>query len=276
MPNWQTQSGAERLAQLRAAVAQARNNLIEVEADRVDQLAEVNAFEFLFEARVGHLLDTLTRLTEEVGRYNERIQMVRNKQIFGYAYRPADQQFRRTWQPPAAGAPTPPATSPGPDEEARIKQLYRHLARRFHPDLARDEAERSRRTEKMAAVNDAYAARSLTELEALAQETPATIDLEALPAGQTTDQLIQALESELDRCQRRLREIELDVNRLHLRPSVQLSLEVKLARHRGRDLLAEIATDVERKIARQTAERDLLKAQLDQLGPDLWQMSKSK
>jgi hypothetical protein len=47
-----------------------------------------------------------------------------------------------------------------------------------------------------------------------------------------------------------------------------LSIEVKLARGQGRDLLAEIATDYEQKIARKTAERDMLKAQFDQLGPD--------
>jgi hypothetical protein len=49
---------------------------------------------------------------------------------------------------------------------------------------------------------------------------------------------------------------------------VQLSLEVKVARGQGRDLLGEMAADLESKIARKTAERDMLKAQFDQLGPD--------
>jgi hypothetical protein len=71
----------------------------------------------------------------------------------------------------------------------------------------------------------------------------------------------------LERCQHRLREIERELRQLPHRPSVQLSLEVKLARRRGRDLLGELAADVERKVARKTVERDMLKAQLDQLGP---------
>jgi curved DNA-binding protein CbpA len=142
-------------------------------------------------------------------------------------------------------------------DEAEIKRLYRQLARRFHPDLAVDEADRTHRTEKMAAVNNAYAARSLTELVALARE--AKISSQA--PGQTEAQMIQALQAELERCQHRLRQIP------H-RPSVQLSLEVKMARRQGRDLLGQMAKELEHKIARKTVERDLLKAQFAQLGPD--------
>jgi hypothetical protein len=50
---------------------------------------------------------------------------------------------------------------------------------------------------------------------------------------------------------------------------VEFSLEVKAARRQGRDLLAEMAAELESKIARKTAERDMLKAQFDQLGPDM-------
>ena len=65
-----------------------------------------------------------------------------------------------------------------------------------------------------------------------------------------------------------MREIESEVRNLHQRPSVQLSLEVKVARRQGRDFLGEMADEFEAKIARRTVERDMLKAQFDQLGPD--------
>jgi hypothetical protein len=45
---------------------------------------------------------------------------------------------------------------------------------------------------------------------------------------------------------------------------------VKLAKRQGRDLLGEMAADLEHKIARKTAERDFLKSQFDQLGPQTW------
>jgi hypothetical protein len=45
-----------------------------------------------------------------------------------------------------------------------------------------------------------------------------------------------------------------------------MSLEVKLARWQGRDLLAEMAASVEKDLARKRAELDFLETQLKQLG----------
>jgi septal ring factor EnvC (AmiA/AmiB activator) len=251
-----------QLNELRAAVERARTELIEAEARLADQLAAINAFEFEFEARVGHLWDKLDALEAEIERYHDRIQMLRHK------YLSAERQYRRAWQAPPRSAPSPPPQPLAPIDEAHVKQLYRQLARRFHPDLVIDEGERAWRTEKMAAVNAAYAARSLAELEALAQETDTYIHTSRARPGQTEAQLMQALQAELERCQRRLHEIENELRGLPQRPSVKLSLEVKLARRQGRDLLANMASDLEAKIARKTVERDMLKAQFDQLGPE--------
>jgi hypothetical protein len=258
----------EQLYRLRAALEQAQADLIEAEAQLADAMAEVNAFEFEFEARVGYLADRLEALEAEVKRYNDRIQLARSKQIFGVGYVSADEQYQRAWHAPPASAPKPPPRPLGPADEAHVKQLYRQLARRFHPDLAVDDADRAWRTQKMAAINDAYAARSLTELQAIAQEPERFIQIGGARPGQTQEQMVQALQAELARCQRRLREIEGELRSLHLRPSVQLSLEAKLARRQGRDLLGEMIAKLERKIARKTVERDILKAQFDQLGPD--------
>ncbi len=252
----------EQLTRLRAALEQAQAELIEAEAQLADQMAEVNAFEFEFEARVGHLWDKLDALEEEIEGYNDRIQMMRK------GYLSVERQYRRAWQAPPRSALRPPPRPPSPANEVQIKQLYRQLARRFHPDLAAGDADRAWRTEKMTAINAAYAARSLAELQVLAREPDSYIRIGRAPAGQTEAQLVQALQDELARCQRRLRQIEGELRGLHQRPSVQLSMEVRLARRQGRDLLGEMAADLERKITRKTVERDMLKAQFDQLGPE--------
>ena len=49
----------EQLNRLRSELADIQNQLIDAEAELADRLAEVNAFEFEFEARVGHLIDRL-------------------------------------------------------------------------------------------------------------------------------------------------------------------------------------------------------------------------
>jgi chromosome segregation ATPase len=250
------------LARLRREVEQARGELIEAEAELADQLAQVNAFELEFEARAGYLWDRLDALEKEIDDYHDRIHLMRHK------YLPAERQYRRAWQAPPGSAPTPPPRPVSPADEAHIKRLYRQMARRFHPDLAATDAERAYRTEKMAAVNAAYAARSLVELEALAGQPQAGVFTEHVWAGRTEAQLVEALEKEIARCRQRMREIESELRGLPNRPSVQLGLEVKLARRQGRDLLGEMAADLERKIARKTAERDMLEAQFDRLGPD--------
>jgi hypothetical protein len=252
----------EQLKSLRATLEQAQAELIEAEAKLADHMAEVNAFEFEFEAKVGHLWDKLDALEEEIERYQDRIQMMRD------GYLSAERQYRRAWNAPPRSAPTPPPEPLSQADEDQIKRLYRQLARRFHPDLAADVSERAYRTERMAAINDAYAARSRTELEVLAREPDPFIKSGHVQPGQTEAELILALKNELARCQRRTRDIEGEIRSLHQRPSVQLSLEVKLARRRGRDLLGEMADELEAKIARETVERDMLKAQFDQLGPD--------
>ncbi len=257
----------QQLTQLRAELTDIRDQLIEAEADLADQLAEINAFELEFEAKVGHLIDSLEALEKDIQRYNEYIQISRNKKIFGNAHVPVANQYQRAWHAPREWVPTPPPQPLDALSEGEIKKLYRQLARRFHPDLADNEADRRRRTEKMAAINNAYAARSLVELVAIANE-PQIINPKTAPSGQTEAQLVQALKAELIRCKRRLLDIEKETRGLRFRPSVEISLEVKAAARQGRDALAEMSAELAQKIARKTAERDMLKTQFDQLGPD--------
>lgn len=258
----------EKLARLRAELAQVQDELIDAETELADQMADIRAFEAEFEVRAGFLMTQLANLEAEVNDYLDRIQQRRNESIFGTQYRSADEQFRRTWQQPPKPAGPPPPPPPSADEQAQLKKLYRRLARRFHPDLAANEADRLMRTEKMSAINDAYAARSLTELLVFATEmetTTAPAEPVEVRLGQTEADMVQALEKEIGRCRRRIREIDLEMKNLHNRASVELALERKMAQRNGRDLLAEIAADLEKKIARKTVERDMIKSQFDEL-----------
>jgi hypothetical protein len=63
-----------------------------------------------------------------------------------------------------AGNTSPPVPS------AEARRAYRDLAKRCHPDLGTDDADRARRAEFMARVNEAYAQGDLTLLKRLADE----------------------------------------------------------------------------------------------------------
>lgn len=267
MANWQTETTQEKLSRLRRELRVAQDDLIEAEAALADHLAEITAFERQVEKILGPLIDQLARLENEIHHYKQRMQQMRNRQAFGRDHVSVEEQYRRTWQVPPQAAPTPPLQPLTAADEKMFKRLYRQLAKRFHPDLAGDPAEQAYRTEKMAAVNDAYAARSLAELQALDNE-PLPANFDPTATGRTDSQMIEALRAELARVQRRLRQIEFEKENAHNRESVQLSLDAKLARRYNRDLLGEMAAELEQKVARKTAERDFLKAQFDQIGPD--------
>jgi len=125
------------------------------------------------------------------------------------------------------------------------------------------DADRSLRTEKMTEINQAYNAGNLAALKALAGIVSAPSMPHQAPTGPPPGD--EALEDELARVQRRLREVRAQIEELHRLPSVQLSLEVKLAARRSQDLLGEMARDLARKIARKEAERDFLKSQVSEM-----------
>jgi hypothetical protein len=114
----------------------------------------------------------------------------------------------------------------------------------------------------MTAINAAYAARSLVELQALAEKPDRSPSAEA----GTDEQRLAALRDKLQHIQRRLQEVQRETRELMDSPTMQMSLDVKFAQRQGRDLLAEMAVDVERDLERKRVELDFLAAQLKQLG----------
>jgi len=261
------ESSAEKVKRLRLELDKMRAELAEAEAELNTQLEDVEAFEFRFEAHMGQLLDRLAALESEVDGYLTRIKMMRHEQSFadqGAAFDPVEEQFRRTWQHNPETAESKPKPTSTPATQAQLKKIYRQLARQFHPDLAIDEADRQYRTNKMAAINDAYKAQSMVELMALAEEL-ATHQSRQQAAPPPDQEMAEALAEEIERCRRRLRVIDNELRNLPNRSMVDLALKVKLAQREGRDLLAEMASELERKIARKTAERDMLRSQFENL-----------
>ena len=270
------ESNAEKINRLRTELGELRQNMKTAEAELDSQLADIEAFEFEFEANLGSFVDQLSLLEAEVDAYMVQIKQRRYEQNFDGSYQPVEEQFRRTWQAPpintkkkeAPSAPTPPKQPQATKVE--IKRLYRQLARKYHPDLADSDGERIFRTEKMRAINDAYKAGSMVELMALADELesrekrvgpkrPSISDI------QTEKQMIEALEQEYGRCRRKLHFLDNQLRNLHNRSMVQLMVDVKLGKKEGRDVFAEMRTELERKIAKKTVERDMIKSQFDSI-----------
>ena len=176
-------------------------------------------------------------------------------------YVSVEEQYRRVW-----GTPPPPADHPsaepkpresdlGGDPETRLKRLFRALARRYHPDLAADEADREYRTALMAMINEAYTGRDVETLQMLmdqGERVSADQPLAVLRL-RTLRQTAAALERRID---------ALQAERAALLHSDVMSLKVedKMAAFRGRDLLREMAEELETEYWAQVARLDALRS----------------
>jgi chromosome segregation ATPase len=258
----------EQLAHLRQQIEAAEAELANREAELVDLRVELSAFRLEYDTRVGRKVAELEEVKAEIKRCRQRISQYRQwgpggppQTRTGAAYVPVEEQYRRTWQQPEEPPSPPPAEPVDAATKAQIKKLYRQLCRRFHPDLTQDAAERAWRTETMTAVNAAYAARSLVELQALAEKPNRSPSAES----GTNEQRLTALRDRLQQIQRRLREAEQEIYELTNSPTMQMKLDIKFAQRQGRDLLADMAADVEKDLARKRVELDFMVVQLKQL-----------
>lgn len=133
---------------------------------------------------------------------------------------------------------------PDPHREERIRTLFRALAKRFHPDLTADPQEKAKREAIMAKVNQAYTARDLAMLLKLAEEP----NIESINGDLSIAEAIARIRKELKRLDEVINELEVSIRQIDSSAIMQLRLEVHMARRSGRDLLTDMAKDLEMQI----------------------------
>jgi hypothetical protein len=253
----------------------ARLELESAEAELAELQKQLRTFESQVDARLGALLDQLSELNADTTALDEQLRHIREERLFGselMSYQagapqpgrptrldslpPQELHFKQTPAPQDQATAVPANTVPD------IKSIYRRLARRYHPDLARTAADRIQANDLMKTINQAYQAGDLPALMKLAGLS--------LPYGIETSQAApkQAAISGVPKDSpewtfARLREVRQQMNELSNLQIVKLSLDVKLARHQQRDLLGELAAELQYKVARKTAERDYLRSQIE-------------
>ena len=248
-------------------------NSAEIELEELHR--QLSAFEARVDAQLGSLLDQLSELNLETSALDAQLRQIREERLYGKE-RMSYQEGAPQYKPPLKLSDQPSsgikrrdeihakATSPIERSIPDIKSLYRKLARRYHPDLARSQADLSASNEQMAEINRAYAAGDLKVLMRLAGiGLPYGVDLpqfavESIPRKEKL--------SDEERAERKLKAVRQQISRMSSLPIIKLSLEVKLAEHAGRNLLHEMATELQFKVGRKLAERDYLKVQIKASG----------
>ena len=240
--------------QLENEVLTLREQLARLEQEHADLRVELHEFELLYNARVGPIEAQLAEAQLHIDEYRLRIELVqwRGKSLSPIQLE-AEVEHRLREQRERAEAihanadsarsfvPPPPID---PAANLDLKQIYRELAKRTHPDLATDEADRATRSQRLVGVNELYAKQDLEGLRRILRQ----IETGRLAPDETPEQRLARLKDERMRLDAAIRHVKAEIADLNRDPLMALKLETALARSRGRDVLAEVAQQTQAKL----------------------------
>ncbi len=236
-----------QLAQLESEVAQQQAELAALESEVAELERELVEFQQRYEKLLSPVASRLRAIKEAIEelehrRYVEK-RMGTPPPVSGPPpptnYLPVEEQYRRAWaKTPVDDAPPP--IRPQRPSEASLKDLYRLLARRFHPDFAVDDADRARRNRLMAMINEAYEREDVAMLRFLADQPEATDS-----AASFTVLRLRQLRQARDDLAQRIEQAHQTRKSLIHHDLMRLKVEDRMAKRQGRDLLAEMAEQME-------------------------------
>ncbi len=128
---------------------------------------------------------------------------------------------------------------------SRLKSLYREVAKRVHPDLATDEADRHKRELLMKEANDAYQHGDQEALRKILEDyenSPESVQGRGIAAD------LVRVTRQVKQVNTRLSQIERDIAAVMNSSVGKLKSNADAAFAEGRDLLAEMAADLRRRI----------------------------
>ncbi len=253
------------------AELEARRDLVaRLEQERTDLRIEIGAFQHAYLARLGPAQAELDALDLRVAEYRLRNEIVRLRGGALDAHKLEAEVMwqlreRHEWREQFAGyrdtaaAPFASALPDEPAARADVRAIYHDLAKRAHPDLAVDEADRAARGARMAEINAAYARSDLPALKALL----AQISGSALSAPKAEN--ISWLRAEIERLDQVIVSLRAEIAELNRSDWMVMKLDAALARPRGIDWFDHTQQHMEARIAERRAELDALIAEFREL-----------
>jgi DnaJ-domain-containing protein 1 len=214
----------EELEKKRSELASLEAELTQRELDLTTLHAELNAFERKYQQMIGIRFSELDRIEAQITEYMSYLEASRD-------FKPSDD----------------------------LKKLYREVAKQIHPDLATNEAERLRRQDLMAEVNQAYEDGDEERLRSILrrwQSSPESVKGEGIAV-----ELIRVLR-QISQSRDRLRGIEEELNEVQKTELYQLKSQVENSEKLGQDLLEEMAMELDEKIAEAQDRLEELKEKL--------------
>jgi hypothetical protein len=233
---------ADAVSRLRAELDVLTQELSELELELATAQEEIAGFTHRYHSLVGSRLASLDELQAQFAARRAAaephdLEAGRDAEAARARAEQSHQESRRwTCENPEAPRPFVP--------NGDLKKLYRQLAQKIHPDRARDEADRTWRTQLMSEANRAYRAgdaAALAEVLALWRE--------GTRPGAAAETDAERLASQVAAHKRRIADIEGELNRLFGSKLYELFTAAQIARRAGRDLLQEMAARLDADLA---------------------------
>jgi hypothetical protein len=246
----------EELLRKREELASVRAALAERELELADFRAQLMSFEGRYLRQVGILYAELDNWEAKIAEIeaslkpsataNQRAQETRKRAEETHEATHGEASKARDFQPSAG-----------------LKSLFREAAKRIHPDFAKDEADRELRTRLMAHVNEAYSQGDADALQRILDDfgnLPESVQGEGVGA-----ELVRIIR-QIHQAKKNIAAIGQELESLRASEIAQLKQDVETAEKEGRDLLAELASSVQARIADEKKRHDGLALELKKHG----------
>lgn len=184
---------AREYAELLIEIEIRKQVIADLRADRDWLELTLTNFAVELKSKVGMLRTELNRVRRQVAEYRRRIERLKESDLLDPEQverevaeefaerlnqeREAEEHAAREGQRIDIQKPKPQLDA---DTEAEILRLYRELAKRFHPDRARTDEDRAKRTDLMLTINVAYSDRDILTLQVMAKEAETSDPTSAL------------------------------------------------------------------------------------------------
>ncbi len=231
-------SEESELARKREELAVLQAELTERELSLANLRAELAAFEGRYLREVGGLYAELDEWNAKLAEFAAVAAGTEQARTAAAEARTRAEESHAAAHGEAANAA---AFSPSPD----LKKLFREVVKLVHPDNATSEADRAVRHRLMTEANLAYRrgdADALSKILADYKSRPEAVK------GEGTAAELQRVLRQIERIAKRLTEIAEEVSELTASEMALLMAKVDSATASGRNLLAEMAKDLERSI----------------------------
>jgi len=236
----------------REQLATARTALAERESELAQFRAQLKTFEGRYLRQVGILyaeLDDLeARIAErEVDLYDSDSARRRAEE--------ARQQAQQTHDAAFGDASEAEEFDPPPS----LKTLFRDVAKRIHPDFARDNAEQKHFTLLMARANQAY---SRGDTETLQRILDDYREINSSIADEGTAAELLRITRQIQHAERDIAALDAERHTLFTSDLAQLHLDAEAAAREHRDLLTELAVSLREQIANSQHRFELIDRQI--------------